>query len=98
MQPRLVIKAVLITLLMPLVGIIFIPYIILQQSGITYWPEFSLFNGLIYLMIFIGTSILLFCIWEFAFHGKGTLAPLDPPKVLWCLVFIGSPEILCIYR
>jgi len=82
MQPRLLIKAILITLSMPIVGIIFIPYIILHQSGITHWPEFSLFNILISVLIFIVIAILLFCIWEFAFIGKGTLAPLDPPKML----------------
>lgn len=30
----------------------------------------------------VGTGELLHCIWGFAVHGKGTLAPLDPPKVL----------------
>ena len=67
---------------MPMVGIIFIPYIILHQSDIMYWPVFTAFNILLSVLILFGIVILLYCIWEFAFYGKGTLAPLDPPKVL----------------
>jgi protein-S-isoprenylcysteine O-methyltransferase Ste14 len=29
-----------------------------------------------------GRSILLRCIWDFAVSGRGTLAPIDPPKQL----------------
>ncbi|HEX4633202.1 MAG TPA: isoprenylcysteine carboxylmethyltransferase family protein [Gemmatimonadales bacterium] len=33
-------------------------------------------------ILFIGGVILLICIWDFARKGKGTLAPVDPPKHL----------------
>ncbi|HEX4560194.1 MAG TPA: isoprenylcysteine carboxylmethyltransferase family protein [Gemmatimonadales bacterium] len=33
-------------------------------------------------ILFIGAVILLICIWDFARKGKGTLAPVDPPKHL----------------
>ncbi len=34
------------------------------------------------LLIAAGTALLGSCIWEFARHGRGTLAPLDPPREL----------------
>jgi protein-S-isoprenylcysteine O-methyltransferase Ste14 len=30
----------------------------------------------------IGTLILLWCFWDFTFKGRGTPAPIDPPKEL----------------
>jgi hypothetical protein len=27
-------------------------------------------------------SVLLRCVWDFLFAGRGTLAPFDPPKLL----------------
>ena len=32
--------------------------------------------------IFIGGSMLVWCIWDFAKRGRGTLAPVDPPRQL----------------
>lgn len=34
------------------------------------------------LVLAVGLSILFICIWEFARKGRGTLAPVDPPKHL----------------
>jgi len=34
------------------------------------------------LMIGLGAALLLTCIWEFARSGRGTLAPVDPPREL----------------
>jgi protein-S-isoprenylcysteine O-methyltransferase Ste14 len=34
------------------------------------------------LMIAAGVGLLLACIWEFARSGRGTLAPVDPPREL----------------
>lgn len=33
-------------------------------------------------IIAAGTAVLFRCIWEFAVKGRGTLAPVDPPKRL----------------
>lgn len=30
----------------------------------------------------VGAACWLRCAWDFAFHGRGTPAPIDPPKVL----------------
>ncbi len=34
------------------------------------------------LLIAAGTALLGACIWEFARRGRGTLAPVDPPREL----------------
>ncbi|MEY2518322.1 MAG: hypothetical protein QOF24_81 [Verrucomicrobiota bacterium] len=34
------------------------------------------------LLISLGTALLAACIFEFAQTGRGTLAPVDPPRVL----------------
>lgn len=34
------------------------------------------------LLIGLGTALLTLCIWEFARRGRGTLAPVDPPRKL----------------
>lgn len=34
------------------------------------------------LLTVTGVGLLATCIWEFARHGRGTLAPVDPPKQL----------------
>jgi protein-S-isoprenylcysteine O-methyltransferase Ste14 len=34
------------------------------------------------ILILLGVTLLLACIWEFARSGRGTLSPADPPKAL----------------
>ena len=34
------------------------------------------------MVIGAGTAIYLRCAWDFAYHGRGTPAPIDPPKIL----------------
>jgi protein-S-isoprenylcysteine O-methyltransferase Ste14 len=51
----------------------------LAQVRITLSDPIQLF-GLI--AIALGAGLLAACIWEFAHSGRGTLAPLDPPKQL----------------
>jgi protein-S-isoprenylcysteine O-methyltransferase Ste14 len=34
------------------------------------------------LLAVVGLGLLATCIWEFARHGRGTLAPVDPPRHL----------------
>jgi protein-S-isoprenylcysteine O-methyltransferase Ste14 len=82
MNSRLLLKATIITLLMPGTGILFIPYFILHQSGVTGWTDISGVTIPATITGITGLAVLLYCIWGFAVHGKGTLAPIDPPKVL----------------
>jgi protein-S-isoprenylcysteine O-methyltransferase Ste14 len=79
---RLMVKAVLFTLLFPGVVTVLVPYLILGSPTIEAWPELSLARTLAAVVGMIGGVVLLQCIWGFAFYGKGTLAPISPPELL----------------
>jgi protein-S-isoprenylcysteine O-methyltransferase Ste14 len=82
MKSALVLKSVLMMLLMPGSVVVLIPSLILHQQGITDFPEFSVASVVATMTGLIGLTILLHCIKAFALYGKGTLAPIDPPKRL----------------
>jgi protein-S-isoprenylcysteine O-methyltransferase Ste14 len=78
----LLLRSIFFTLLLPGTITVLIPYrLILSRSTGT----FSNYQPLRYLglpLILIGAAGLLWCIWEFFSEGRGTLAPIDPPKYL----------------
>ena len=82
MKVQLVLKAILFALLLAGIGLAVVPYFVLSLDGRAEWPTISIlvfFAGLFGLLC---VAALLHCMWGFALHGKGTLAPVDPPKVL----------------
>ncbi|MGH9777946.1 MAG: methyltransferase family protein [Candidatus Acidiferrales bacterium] len=76
---KLFLKVLLFILLVPGSATVWIPYFLLPRS-----PTFDLGSlrwlGLVPLLV--GAAVLLRCIWEFAARGRGTPAPVDPPKTL----------------
>ena len=82
MNFKLILKSILITISMPGVGIILLPYFILNASGELNWPAISIVNIIAFIFGLFSLFLLLQCIWGFAAYGKGTLAPIDPPKHL----------------
>ena len=57
----------------------FIPLALLRtgpqvQTGFLAYAAFPLWV--------IGTTVLIWCFWDFLVKGKGTPAPIDPPKEL----------------
>ncbi len=75
-----IIKTLIFLLLVPVTGVILIPRWILLSG----WNRtFEIGNW--YLTgippIAAGAIFLLWCFWDFATVGKGTPAPIDPPKV-----------------
>ena len=62
--------------LLPGTVTIFVPWLILRRSDatVTHW------SGLV--LLALGAVILVRCIRDFAAAGRGTLAPVDPPKHL----------------
>lgn len=69
-------------LLVPGTVVVLVPALIVRHQSAVGSPGFS-FPGLAAgLMIFAGTALLLACVWQFFRHGRGTLAPIDPPRRL----------------
>jgi protein-S-isoprenylcysteine O-methyltransferase Ste14 len=76
----LLLKSIFFTVLLPGTVTVVVPYFIL--TGRSEGEIGGVWHGLGLFPIVIGAGILLRCIWEFAVLGRGTLAPVDPPKEL----------------
>jgi len=74
-------KTLIFTIIVPGAVIALIPYLLLSgaQSPFAHIGPFQLF-GLIPMAI--GVAIYFRCAWDFTSTGKGTPAPIDPPKHL----------------
>ena len=74
-------KTLIFTIIVPGAVMALIPYLLLSgtPSSFAQIGPFQIF-GLIPMAI--GVSIYLRCAWDFASTGKGTPAPIDPPKHL----------------
>jgi protein-S-isoprenylcysteine O-methyltransferase Ste14 len=72
----LLIRSLLAAALLPGTVTVVVPWLIVGRgaSAGAHWP------GLV--LVALGAAILFRCIWEFAVSGRGTLAPVDPPKNL----------------
>src|SRR5256885_1347275 len=78
----LLLRSIFFTFLLPGTVTVLIPYWLLSsRSAGTFSNDQALrYSGLP--LIVIGAAGLLWCIWEFFAEGRGTLAPIDPPKHL----------------
>ena len=74
-----VLKALIFTVVVPGTVAVVIPYRILSSSTGFSIGTLQLF-GL--LPIVFGAIVYFWCLWDFTFTGRGTPAPVDPPKVL----------------
>jgi protein-S-isoprenylcysteine O-methyltransferase Ste14 len=82
MRARLVAKALLATVVLPGVVAIAVPYSILRWSGSVTLPGLSPVTFFAAAWWAVSAVALLHSIWAFAAYGHGTLAPVDPPRVL----------------
>ncbi len=75
-------KTLIFTVIMPGTVTIYIPYWLLSSPStpaplpIGVWRHWGL------LPMLLGAAIYFWCAWDFSFAGKGTPAPIDPPKEL----------------
>jgi hypothetical protein len=84
----LALRSLFFTIVVPGTVAVLLPYLIVSRGGafsVGHWTALH-FLGLA--LIVVGAGILLRCIWDFAAKGRGTLAPIDPPKQL---VVQGAP-------
>jgi protein-S-isoprenylcysteine O-methyltransferase Ste14 len=74
-------KNMIFTIVVPGTITVLIPYWILGRdvAAIPPWGRRQ-YLGLV--LVALGASVYLRCVWDFAAGGRGTPAPIDPPKVL----------------
>lgn len=75
----LVLRSIVFALLLPGTVTLVLPYVILSRRAVPHWDAIGL-PGVVAMLI--GATILIWCIADFARIGRGTLAPVDPPKTL----------------
>lgn len=72
-------KSLLFLILAPGVVAGYIPLVLLQRGP---QIETGFFAYLAFPLWLIGVTVLLWCFWDFLAKGRGTPAPIDPPKEL----------------
>ena len=82
MRALLAIRALLAVALLPGMVAGYVPYQILLASGGFHFPALRLASVAVSVFALIGVIVLLRCVWDFFARGKGTLAPIDPPRHL----------------
>jgi protein-S-isoprenylcysteine O-methyltransferase Ste14 len=75
----LLLRSIFFALLLPGTVTLLIPYVIMSGSRLPRWDAIGLVG---FVSILVGATILIWCIADFARVGRGTLAPVDPPKEL----------------
>jgi len=82
MKTLLAIRSLLFLILIPGTVAGYIPLRILRASKPMFIPRISTASVLAGCLTLFGAFVLLRCVWDFLFAGRGTLAPFDPPKLL----------------
>ena len=82
MRSLLALRAIFFVLLLPGTVAGYIPFGILSAEDRLRVPELSLSAVGASILAIAGTVVLLRCVWDFFAKGMGTLAPIDPPRVL----------------
>ena len=82
MRLLLALRAIFFVLLLPGTVAGYVPFGILRAADRLRVPELSLSSVGASILAIAGAVVLLRCVWDFFAKGKGTLAPIDPPRVL----------------
>ena len=78
----LLLRSIFFTFLFPGTVTVLIPYWLISSKGTGTFSNYPPTRYLGLPLIVIGAAGLPWCIWEFFSEGRGTLAPIDPPKYL----------------
>lgn len=82
MKAFLAIRALFFVALLPGTVAGYVPYRILLASNKLHLPPLGISAMAAGVFVLTGALILLRCVWDFFARGKGTLAPVDPPRTL----------------
>jgi protein-S-isoprenylcysteine O-methyltransferase Ste14 len=75
-------RALFFVVLMPGTVAIYVPYRIVLAAGHLRAPAVGVASLTALVLVLLGALVLLKCVWDFFAAGKGTLAPVDPPREL----------------
>ena len=78
----LVLRSLFFALVVPGTVAVLIPYLIVVREGASIVGSWTPRHFLSLVPMVVGAAVLVWCIWDFAAKGRGTLAPVDPPKQL----------------
>lgn len=78
----LLLRSVFFAFVLPGTVTVLIPYWIISSRGTGTFLNHQALRYFGLPLMVIGAAGLLWCIWEFFSEGRGTLAPVDPPKHL----------------
>ena len=82
-MPSLLLRNLFFTLLQPGIVAGLVPYLIAKDAWQNIWSVPFQWNHIIAIIIFLaGLGVLLYCVYQFAIDGRGTLSPADPTKNL----------------
>ena len=82
MRLLLALRALFFVLLLPGTVAGYIPLSILRAEDLLRIPDLGLASICAAVLALGGALVLLRCVWDFFAAGKGTLAPIDPPRFL----------------
>src|SRR4026208_1877911 len=82
MRLLLALRAIFFVLLLPGTVAGYIPFSILRAGNLLRAPDLGLPSVCAAAFAITGALVLLRCVWDFFAAGKGTLAPIDPPRFL----------------
>jgi protein-S-isoprenylcysteine O-methyltransferase Ste14 len=78
----LALRAIVFVLLLPGTVAGYVPYRILRAADRLDAPDPSFASVAAFVVCGVGVAGLGWCVWDFFAAGKGTLAPVDPPRHL----------------
>jgi len=78
----ILLKTLLFTVLVPGTVTVLLPHLLLSSSVRQSPGLFGVFRNVGFVPILLGGLAYLWCAWDFLVAGRGTPAPLDPPKEL----------------
>jgi protein-S-isoprenylcysteine O-methyltransferase Ste14 len=78
----LALRSLFFAIVVPGTVAVLIPYLIVSRGGAGIARPWTPLHFLSLVLMVVGAAILVRCVWDFAAKGRGTLAPMDPPKQL----------------
>jgi protein-S-isoprenylcysteine O-methyltransferase Ste14 len=81
-KSKVALKSIIFTVIAPGSVAILVPYVLLNSFGELLTVKIGNFRYLGLISMLLGSLIYFWCLWDFTFAGKGTPAPIDPPKEL----------------